>query len=490
MGMLSLLLWTPAIGSLLLIWVPGKNFGQVRLIANLSAMAALFVSAWLLSQYAPHDPAMQFTEFFAINPALGSAYSLGIDGLSMPLLLLCTLLSSVAMLASLNLTTHVKAYHLCLLILEFGMLGVLLAQDWVLFYVFWEISLIPLYFLIGRWGGKRSHAASLNFVFYTLVGSVFMLMSLLAISQYHLEQSGSLMTSIQNSAQAMPIQQQVWVLLGFLLGFGIKLPIFPLHGWLPLAVIEAPVAVSLLLSGVLLKMAAYGLLRVLVILPDAAHILQPLLVLLGLAGMLYGCLLAWRQNHLKAMIVYASISQMGVVLLGISNLDQAGIQSAILQMTAHSLTAGALLLLTEQLFQRTHSRLVQDYGGLIPLMPQWSGLMIVSLFAAMNLPGTIGFVAQIQTLAAFYPQSGWLWIFIALSLLITAAYLIRTLGLLFISEISPPRLAINDLRPLEVLVAGIMVSAIVALGLLPETLLNLSASTISQMHHVLNPLAL
>ncbi|MDD2723189.1 MAG: NADH-quinone oxidoreductase subunit M [Methylovulum sp.] len=490
MGMLSLLLWTPAIGSLLLIWIPGQNISQVRLVANLSTTATLLLSAWLLSQYAPHDPALQFTEFFAINPALGSAYSLGVDGLSMPLLMLCTLLSSAAMLASLNLGIHAKAFHLCLLVLEFGMLGVLLAQDWVLFYIFWEISLIPLFFLIGRWGGNRSHAASLNFVFYALVGSVSMLISLLALSQYHLEHSGSLMTSIQNSAKAMPVQQQVWVLLGFLLGFGIKLPIFPLHGWLPLAFVKAPVAVSLLLSGVLFKMAAYGLLRVLVILPDAAHILQPLLVLLALTGMLYGCLLAWRQSHLKAMIAYASISQMGVVLLGISNLNQAGIQSAVLQMTAHSLTAGALLLLTEQLYQRTHSRLVQDYGGLIPLMPRWSGLMIISLFAAMNLPGTIGFIAELQTLAAFYPQWGWLWVFIAFSLLITAAYLIRTLSLLFIGEIPPPRQALEDSRPLEALVAGIMVTAIVALGLLPESLLDLSASTISHLHHLLNPLAL
>ncbi|MFZ2450831.1 MAG: NADH-quinone oxidoreductase subunit M [Methylovulum miyakonense] len=486
MGILSLLLWTPAIGCLLLIWVPGQNSYQIRLIANLVTMVSVALSGWMLAQYDAHDPTLQLAEYFAINPAFGSAYSLGVDGLSMPLLVLCTLLSWVAMLASLNVSTHIKAYHLCMLLLEFGMLGVFLAQDWVLFYIFWELTLIPLFFLIGRWGGNRRHAASLNFVFYTLVGSVFMLISLLAISQYHLEHSGSLITAIQNSAHTMPVQQQVWVLLGFLIGFGIKLPIFPAHGWLPLAFVEAPAGVSILLSGVLLKMAAYGLLRVLIILPEAAHILQPILVLLALAGMLYGSLLAWRQSNLKAMVAYASISQMGIVFLGISNLNQAGINSAILQMLAHSLTAGALVLLSEQLFKRTLSRQIQDYGGLIKPMPRWSGLMVVSLFAAMGLPGTVGFIAELQTLTAFYQQWGWLWVFLALSLLITAAYSIRTLGVLFISATHAPRLPLNDIRLPEGLAAGALVAAIVLLGLFPATLLDLSAGTVAQMHRLLN----
>lgn len=476
MGILSLLLWTPALGSLLLAGLPGDKPHWVRAAALGVAAVTLLLSLWLLGHYDPHNAALQLTEYVAVNPTSGSAYSLGVDGLSMPLLVLCTLLTSVALLASASVDNQIKAYHLCLLLLEFGMLGVLLAQDWVLFYIFWEVTLFPLFFLISRWGGKRRHTASLSFVFYTLTGSVFLLLSFLALSQYHLAANGSLMTALGHSAKAMPVQQQIWVLLGFLLGFGIKVPIFPAHGWLPSAYIQAPVAVSILIAGVLLKMAAYGLLRVLPILPDAARILQPLLVLLALIGMLYGSLLAWRQSHLKAMTAYASISQMGMVLLGISGLNQAGADSALLQMVAHSLTVAALLLLGEQLYQRTHNRHSQDYGNLVQAMPRWSALMAFSLFAAMGIPGTLGFVAEVQTLTAFYQQAGWLWLAVALSLLITAAYLIRTLSLLFIST-QPDRATWTDLRPAEQLAAGVLVATLLALGLQPNGLLDLSAST-------------
>jgi NADH-quinone oxidoreductase subunit M len=487
MGMLSLLLWTPAVGGLLLAWIPARHTQHLRLAANLTALATLLLSGWLLGHYDIANPALQLNEYYAINPTLGSAYSLGLDGLSMPLLLLCTLLVSVAILASWPLSVHVKAYYLCLLALEFSMLGVLLAQDWVLFYIFLELGLIPVFFLINRWGNKRRQTASLSFIFYSLCGSVFMLISFFAVSQYHLEFNGSLITGLQHSAKAMPLQQQTWVLLGFLVGFAIKLPIFPLHGWLPLAHVEAPGPVTLILSGIQLKLAAYGLLRVLVTLPDAAHVLQPLLELLALTGILYGSLLAWRQSDLKIMAAYASISQMGLVLLAISNLNTAGINSAMLLMAAHGLTAGTLFLLTELFYRRTRSRQIIDYGGLIQQLPRWSGLMIIGLLASMNLPGTLGFIAQLQTMTALYQQSGWLWLFAALSLLITAAYTIRTLGLLFISDGNPHQQALPDLNRMEMLAAGLLVAAIVLLGLQPTPLINLYSGTAAHLDHLLNP---
>jgi NADH-quinone oxidoreductase subunit M len=261
MGILSLLLWTPAIGVFLLAFIPGQNTHIIRYSANLFTTLALFLSCWLVSSYDQHNPALQFSEYFPLNPDLGSAYALGIDGLSLPMLVLATLLTSIALLASFTISSSVKGYHICILLLEFGMLGVFLAQDWALFYVFWEVTLIPLFFLIDRWGGKRRHAASLNFVLYTMGGSVFMLISLLAISQYDLEHGGSLMTTMHQAAQDMPRYEQILVLLGFLIGFGVKMPIFPLHGWLPLAHVEAPSPISILLSGILLKMGAYGLIR-------------------------------------------------------------------------------------------------------------------------------------------------------------------------------------------------------------------------------------
>ena len=492
MWILSILLWTPAAGVLLLALTPGKNIQLIRYIANLFAAIALLLVCWLLSIYNAHDAELQFSEYFPLNPKLGSAYALGVDGLSMPMLAMATLLTSIALLASLTVSSSVKGYHICILLLEFGMLGVFLAQDWALFYIFWEVTLIPLFFLIGRWGGKRRHTASLNFVLYTMGGSVFMLISLLAVSQYDLEHGGSLMTSMHQAAQDMPRVEQVLVLLGFVIGFGVKMPVFPLHGWLPLAHVEAPSPVSILLSGILLKMGAYGLIRAVVMLPEAALLLQPFLVFLGLFGMLYGGLLAWRQSDLKAMVAYSSISHMGVVLLGIATLNQAGITGAVVQMTAHGLVAGALFLLVGLLYERTHTRNIQDYSSLIQLMPSFAMFMTLTLLAAIGLPGSVGFIAELHALIGsfgLFPNPGpgvSLMVLFSISILIGAAYAIRTISLLFTGPVKAQMQQIEDLRAPELLAAGILVSGIVLFGLLPGPLLDLSAATISRMNGVIS----
>jgi NADH-quinone oxidoreductase subunit M len=492
MGILSILLWTPAAGVLLLALTPSRNIQLIRYIANLFAAIALLLVCWLLSVYNADVADLQFNEYFPLNPKLGSAYALGVDGLSMPMLVLATLLTSIALLASLTVANSVKGYHICLLLLEFGMLGVFLAQDWALFYIFWEVTLIPLFFLIGRWGGKRRHAASLNFVLYTMGGSIFMLVSLLAVSQYDLEHGGSLMSSMHQAAQDMPRIEQVLVLLGFVIGFGVKMPIFPLHGWLPLAHVEAPSPVSILLSGILLKMGAYGLMRAVVMLPEAAKLLQPFLIFLGLFGMLYGGLLAWRQSDLKAMVAYSSISHMGIVLQGIATLNQQGITGAVLQMTAHGLIAGALFLLVGLLYERTHTRNIQDYSSLVRVMPRYTLFMTLTLLAAMGLPGSVGFIAEMYTLIGSFgsftslAMGMTLMIFFSVSVLIGAAYAIRTMSLLFTGPEKPQMQQLEDLKTPELLAAGILVTGIVLFGLSPGPLLDLSAATISQMNGVIS----
>jgi NADH-quinone oxidoreductase subunit M len=492
MGILSILLWTPAAGAFMLALTPSRNIQLIRYIANLFAAIALLLVCWLLSVYNADIAELQFNEYFPLNPKLGSAYALGVDGLSMPMLVLSTLLTSIALLASFTVSNSVKGYHICLLLLEFGMLGVFLAQDWALFYIFWEVTLIPLFFLIGRWGGSRRHAASLNFVLYTMGGSIFMLVSLLAVSQYDLEHGGSLMTSMHQAAQDMPRIEQVLVLLGFVIGFGVKMPIFPLHGWLPLAHVEAPSPVSILLSGILLKMGAYGLIRAVVMLPEAAELLQPLLIFLGLFGMFYGGLLAWRQNDLKAMVAYSSISHMGIVLLGIATLNQVGITGAVLQMSAHGLIAGALFLLVGLLYERTHTRNIQDYSSLIQVMPRFTLFLTLTLLAAMGLPGSVGFVAELHTLIGGFSSlssvglSMGLMIFFSMSILIGAAYAMRTINLLFTGPSKPQMQQLEDLRAPELLAAGILVTGIILFGLSPGPLLDLSAATISQMNGVIS----
>lgn len=485
MAILSALLWTPALGALMLIPVSGARVGLIRILSNLVTVTAFALCCWLLILFDAGLSAMQFGEFYPLNPKLGSAYALGVDGLSMPMLMLATLLSAIALLASFSIDEGVKGYHICILLLEFGMLGVFMAQDWALFYIFWEVTLIPLFFLIDRWGGKRRHAASLNFVLYTMGGSVFMLLSLLAVSQYDLEHQGSLMVSLGQAAQTMPRTEQVLVMLGFLLGFGVKMPIFPLHGWLPLAHVEAPSPISILLSGILLKMGAYGLLRTVVMLPVAAKLLQPVLVFLALFGMIYGGLLAWRQRDMKAMVAYSSLSHMGVVLLGIAALNQTGFTGAILQMTAHGLIAGALFLLVGLLYERTHTRNIQDYSSLVQVMPRFAAFTTLTLLAAMGLPGTVGFIAELHTLIGGFQQWGGLMVFFSLSILISAAYAMRTIGLLFTGPIKPHMREIPDLKSVELMASGALVAGIVIFGLLPAPLIDLSSATVGRMLRVI-----
>ncbi len=481
MAILSALLWTPVLGVLFLVPVSAQRNGLIRIISLLAAGTVLLLACRLLLVFDAGIPAMQFGEFYPLNPKLGSAYALGVDGLSMPMLVLASLLTFIALLVSVSIQTGVKAYYICMLLLEFGMLGVFMAQDWALFYIFWEVTLIPLFFLISRWGGKRRHAASLNFVLYTMGGSIFLLLSLLAVSQYDLEQQGSLMVAMGQAAQNMPLTEQVLVLLGFLLGFGVKMPIFPLHGWLPLAHVEAPSPVSILLSGILLKMGAYGLLRSVVMLPVATQLLQPALLFLALFSMLYGGLLAWRQQDLKAMVAYSSLSHMGVVLLGIASLNATGFSGAILQMSAHGLLAGALFLLVGLLHERTHTRNIQDYSSLIQTMPHFAMFTTLTLLAAMGLPGTVGFIAELHTLIGGFQQWGGWMVFFSLSILISAAYAMRTIGMLFTGPVKPQIRQFKDLQPVEMVASGILVAGVVLFGLLPAPLIELSSVTVGNM---------
>jgi NADH-quinone oxidoreductase subunit M len=482
MGILSVLLWTPAVGALIITFVPSHHSQLIRWIANSIAGLAFFISCFVIAAYDQGNAALQFNEYFILNPKLGSAYALGLDGLSAPLVVLATLLTSVALLASFSQTKEIKGYHICILMLEFGMLGVFLSQDWRFFYIFWELTLVPLFILIDRWGGKRRHAASLNFVLYTMGGSVFMLLSLIAIYQY-VPGHDSLMTKMSLAAQQMPVHLQVLAFLGFLVGFGVKMPIFPLHGWLPLAHVEAPSPISILLSGILLKMGAYGLIRTVTMLPDAAQVLQPLLVFLALFGMIYGGLLAWRQTDLKALVAYSSVSHMGIVLLGIAALNEIGLKGAVLQMVAHGLIAGAMFLLVGLLYERTHTRNIQDYSSLVQTMPRFTVFMTLTLFAAIGLPGSVGFIAELHTLIGGFQQWGWLMVFFSISILISAAYTIRTITLLFTGPVRPKLQHIADLRPYEMLAAGILVSGILLFGLFPAPLIELSTSTLAQLVH-------
>lgn len=484
MQTLSLLLWTPAIGALIIALIPESRFAAIRMIA-LASMLLSFGLAWSLAfRFNSNSFEIQFAEMLPWNRELGSSYALGVDGFALPMLLLASLLSLVALLASYGLKKRVKGYHVCLLMLEFGMLGVFMAQDWTLFYVFWELTLIPLFFLIDQWGGKRRHTASLNFVLYTMGGSIFMLISLLLIYMHSPEHSTG-MAQMSLTAKSLPLSQQLLVFFGFLIGFGVKIPIFPLHGWLPLAHVEAPSPVSILLSGALLKMGAYGLLRVVGMLPEATLVLQPLLAAIALISIVYGGLLAWRQSDVKAMIAYSSISHMGVVLLGISSLTQAGLMGATLQMTAHGLVAGGLFLMIGLLYERTHTREIADYSSLVQVAPKFAFFTTVALLAGMGLPGTAGFIAELHVLIGGYQRWG-LWVlFLSFGVLVSAAYAMRTIARLFTGPVRAEMQHVVDLKPFEWLAASALVLGIFAVGLAPSLLTGLVAATVNHLNVVL-----
>ncbi|HIE53939.1 MAG TPA: NADH-quinone oxidoreductase subunit M, partial [Chromatiaceae bacterium] len=349
-----------------------------------------------------------------------------------------------------------------------------------LFYIFWELTLIPLFFLIDRWGGVNRQGAALNFVLYTMGGSVFMLISLLVLFDSVPGHSFA-MADLTEGGRLLPADVQVLIFLGFLIGFGVKMPIFPLHGWLPLAHVEAPSPVSILLSGILLKMGAYGLLRAAGTLPEAVLSLQGLLVSLALVSLVYGGLLAWRQTDLKAMIAYSSVSHMGVVLLGIASLNLAGFTGAVMQMVAHGLVAAALFLLIGLLYERTHTRNIEHYGSLVRITPRFAFFTIFAFVAAVGLPGTVGFVAELHALVGGFQRWGWLVVILSFGVLISAAYAIRTVGRPFTGPVRPAMREVEDLCGGETFAAGVLALGILLLGIYPAPALQLFTATVTEL---------
>ena len=481
--MLRILLLLPLAGVLLIALMPGRSATLIRRVALVATAVTL---AWALALASAFDPALAGVQLFEThvwNPRLGSAFSLGVDGISLPMVWLATLLSFIAVLASGGIKTKPKGYYILLLLLEAAMLGVFMARDWSLFYVFWELTLLPLFFLIDRYGGKNRSRAALNFVLYTMGGSVFMLIALLML--YDAAPGHSFdMDVIRHGAHLLPEATQVGLFLGLLLGFGVKMPIFPLHGWLPLAHVEAPSPVSILLSGILLKMGSYGLIRAVDTLPAAAVALQGLLMALALVSLVYGGVLAWRQSDLKAMVAYSSVSHMGVVLLGLAALNSAGFTGAVMQMVAHGLVAGALFLLIGLLYERTHTRELADYASLVQVMPRFAFFTVLAFVAAVGMPGTAGFVAELHALIGGFERWGAWVVLLSVTVIVSAAYAVRVVGRLFTGAPSArfsERLGpLPDLTRGEFTAAAVLTAGSLVLGFYPAPLLGLIAASVGR----------
>ncbi len=485
--MLKTLLLLPLVGAVLLLLLPTRSVDLMRHLASVVAAATMLCAGLLLAGFRSGHGEIQFFETRPWNPRVGSSFALGVDGISLPMVVLATrpVLSSRSFPRP-RIRSGAKLYFSLLLVLETALLIVFTARDWSLFYVCWELTLIPLFFLIDRMGGSRRHRAALNFVLYTLGGSVFMLVALLLLYDVAPGHSFAMADMAVGGAQ-LPVKTQILVFLGLLVGFGVKMPIVPLHGWLPLAHVEAPSPISILLSGILLKMGAYGLIRAAATLPGAAQALQDELALLALISLIYGAVLAWRQTDLKAMIAYSSISHMGVVLLGIATLNPAGLSGALMQMVAHGLVAGLLFLLVGLLYERTHSRDLAAYGSLNRIAPRFAVFIVFALLASVGVPGSAGFIAELQVLVGAYARwSGWL-LALSIGMLVAAAYALRAIRRL---STGPERAFAGrpagvaffaDLDRAESATAGLLTAGIVLIGFYPAPLLGLIASSVARL---------
>lgn len=475
--MLKILVFMPVLGAALVALTPVTRADWLWRLALGCALAALAYAGWLTAVFDPQGPAFQMNESQAWNARLGSHFALGVDGISLAMVLLAAVLSLIAILVSRRMQAGAKLYFVLVLLLESAMFGVFTARDWSLFYVFWEATLIPLFFLIDRLGGTNRQRAALNFFLYTLGGSVFMLVALLFLYDAAPGHSFA-MADMAEGGRNLPLSMQLLIFAGLFIGFGVKMPVFPLHGWLPLAHVEAPSPVSILLSGVLLKMGAYGLIRTVETLPGALLAVQDGLAALALISLLYGGILAWRQQDLKAMVAYSSISHMGIVLLGIASLNPQGLAGAVVQMTAHGLTAGLLFLLVGLLYQRSHSRNLADYGALGATAPRFAFFIAFGLLAALGLPGSAGFVAEVHVLLAGVGRwHGWV-ILLGLAMLVGAAYSLRVIGRLCLRGES---MQLDDMRRSEMAAALLLAAGIVVLGLWPAPLLDLVAGALGQL---------
>lgn len=432
---LSLVTFLPLLGAFILLFVNRRREGFIRGFALSIAILDLLLSLPLFFAFRSEMAELQFVEKVPWFPEGGISYFLGIDGLSVLLILLTTFLSAISILASFSIVERVKEYMISMLILETGMVGVFVAQDLFLFYIFWEGMLIPMYFLIGIWGGPRRVYATWKFILYTMAGSVLMLVGILVL--YF--QGGWTFDLQALSLVQLPPTTQRWLFLAFAVSFAIKVPLFPFHTWLPDAHVEAPTAGSVLLAGILLKMGTYGFLRfAFPLFPQASLEFAPLITWLAIVGILYGALVSMVQPDLKTLIAYSSVSHLGFVMLGMFAFNLQGVQGSILQMVNHGLSTGALFLTVGILYERLHTRMIQDMGGLWRPLPLLGALFLIVVFSSIGLPGLNGFVGEFLILVGAFQHKKLYGVLAALGVILSAVYMLWMIQRVMFGELKPP----------------------------------------------------
>ncbi len=487
MTALFITLFLPLIGAILLLFF-GNNAKIIKNTALGVSVITFIVSIFLYFSFDQSNPDFQFVfESVWINQ-FDAGFRIGLDGMSLLLVLLTTFITPIAILSSFDaIKKREKEYYVMVLILQFAMTGVFVSLDLFLFYIFWELILIPMYFIIGIWGGKERIYAAVKFFIFTVVGSLFMLVAVIWVANYTgsiiLNTPGGFTTNyliLKDSAKLIPLDIQGWLFWAFALSLLIKVPLFPLHTWLPDAHTEAPTPGSVILAGVLLKMGTYGLIRFnLELFPGASIEYASLISIFAVIGIIYGALVAMVQTDIKKLVAYSSVSHLGFVVLGIFSMTLSGVQGAIIQMVNHGLSTGLLFLCVGFLYERRHTRLIADYGGIAKVIPKFAVVFAIAMFASVGLPGLNGFVGEFLTLKGAFESkilnNYWFTIFGATGVIFAAVYLLWMFQrVMFGTNDNPQNHNLKDLKPTEYFMSIPIIIFIVWIGVYPNTFLNIS----------------
>ena len=491
---LTVVLFTPLVGSLLLLFVPRDSLNAHRVVGNLFGFLGLVVSLPLLWRFSldPSATRYQFAENYDWIPSIGAHYSLGIDGISLLLVMLTTLLGAISILSSWSaIKIRTKEYYILFLLLQVGMLGVFMSLDFFLFYMFWEVMLVPMYFLIGVWGSDRRLYAAIKFFLYTLVGSVIMLLGILAL---YFKAGGNTfdMPTLLASASQFDTRTQVLLFWAFFFAFAIKVPMFPFHTWLPDAHTEAPTAGSVILAGVLLKMGTYGFIRFSLPLlpqdPAARHRIVTIMLVVSVIGILYGALVCMMQKDMKKLIAYSSVSHLAFCTLGIFALTPNGLSGSVIQQINHGLSTGALFLLIGVLYERRHTRLISEFGGLSTPMPNFAAIYMIATLSSLGVPLLNGFIGEFVILRGTYEVNIKYVAWAAIGIVLGAAYLLWLYQRVMFGPVTnPANEHLPDLNAREYATLVPLIILCFWIGIYPKPLFRLLERPVQQIVEQVNP---